>query len=38
VAKHGRSVVIVLAVEQYERLTALDASAAKKPEQGSSGQ
>jgi hypothetical protein len=38
VAKHGRSVVVVLAVEQYERLTALNASAAKKPIQESSGQ
>jgi hypothetical protein len=33
-----RSVVVVLAVEQYERLKALDASAAKKPKQESSGQ
>jgi prevent-host-death family protein len=38
VAKHGRPVVVVLAVEEYERLTALDASAAKKPKQESSGQ
>jgi hypothetical protein len=33
----GRS-SLRLAVEEYERLTALDASAAKKPKQESSGQ
>ena len=30
VAKHGRTVVVVLAVEEYERLKAVEASAASK--------
>lgn len=30
VAKHGRTVVVVLAVEEYERLKAVDAGAAPK--------
>jgi len=30
VAKHGRPVVVVLAVEEYERLKAVEASAALK--------
>lgn len=37
VAKHGRPVVVVLAIEEYDRLKALDASAARKPKQGPSG-
>ncbi|MCV2449733.1 hypothetical protein [Paracoccus sp. DMF] len=30
VAKHGRTVVVVLAVEEYERLKAVEAGAAPK--------
>jgi prevent-host-death family protein len=40
VAKHGRPVVVVLAVEEYERLKALDEAgkSAIGPRQNSSGQ
>ncbi|MEG9883491.1 MAG: type II toxin-antitoxin system Phd/YefM family antitoxin [Hyphomicrobiales bacterium] len=31
VAKHGRAVVVVLSVEEYERLKTLEAAAAMKP-------
>ena len=33
VAKHGRPVVVVLAIEEYERLKALDVPAPTKPKQ-----
>ena len=34
VAKHGRPVVVVLAVEEYERLKAVEAGAAPKARDG----
>ena len=34
VAKHGRPVIVVLALEEYERLKALDVGNARKGQQG----